>query len=402
MTNAFETLMGLRNETKLVLDIILRNGPLTKAKLLDITKIKLSTLNRVMKPLEDESLIVETSIGESTGGRKPVLFGVNAKRLYFAGIDISRTYTRMIIADLSMNVIYQQQFPMIHSTTPWEVLHSITTFIQDAFNQLSINKEMMVGIGISAVGPMDRTNGILLNPRSFSAPGWNDIPIKSMVEEETGLPVIIDNGANMAVLAEYIFGQGKGFDNIAYINCGIGIRTGAISSGTIVRTINDAEDAFGHMVIDVDGELCSCGNYGCVECYSSILSIINKFTAELKKGRTSIIKKPLDQIGYIDICAAAENDDELAREIIMSSAATFGVGLANYINLLSPHVVILSGPLIKHSRVFYETGKDVALKRIYLKGERSVLFSRGGFFKENAMAFGAAAAVINHVLSVEE
>jgi predicted NBD/HSP70 family sugar kinase len=110
-----------------------------------------------------------------------------------------------------------------------------------------------------------------------------------MIEDATGMSVIIDNGANMAALAEYIYGEGKGSDNLAYINCGMGIRTGSISSGTVVRTINGTEDAFGHMVIDVDGELCSCGNYGCVECYSSIPAIVGKFARELKKGRVTAV-----------------------------------------------------------------------------------------------------------------
>jgi predicted NBD/HSP70 family sugar kinase len=90
---------------------------------------------------------------------------------------------------------------------------------------------------------------------------------------------VIDNGANTTILAEYNFGAGKGYQNIAYFNCSTGIRTGAISAGTIVRTINDAEDAFGHMVIKVDGEPCSCGNYGCIDCYSSIYAIIQKYNA---------------------------------------------------------------------------------------------------------------------------
>lgn len=402
MTKAFNSIVDLREEAKLIFELILKKGPLTKSEILDITKIKLSTLGRIMQPLEDKGLIIESSIGESTGGRKPVLYDVNPKGAYIIGIDISRTYVQMVMTDLKMNILHQEYFEVSASITPMEIIQSVLKFKQDTYKQLSIADDMVAGIGIGAVGPLDRTTGITLNPKWFSSLDWRNVPIKNLIEEKTGLTAVIDNGANMAALAEHFFGEGKGLDNIVYINCGIGIRTGAISSGTIIRTMNDAEDAFGHMVIDIDGTLCNCGNYGCVECYASLLSITKNYIRELKKGRATSIKKQLEHIHYSDICLAAESDDELAKEVIMSAATAFGVGLANYINLLSPYLVILSGPLVKYSRLFYETSKNTALKRIYLKSDKTVLFSRSGVFKEYAMAVGAASAVIDHVLRLKD
>lgn len=198
-----------------------------------------------------------------------------------------------------------------------------------------INPKIILGVGIGTVGPLDREKGILFNPPNFPAPGWVNVPLKDILEKEIDLPITVDNGANTAVLVENIFGAGKGFSNMAYFHCGIGIRTGAIAGGKIVRTINDAEDAFGHMIIDVDGEQCNCGNFDCVDCYSSIPAIVTKFITALKKGRVSNTTTPLDQMQYSDICAAAEEDDDLAKEIIVEAATILGSGLANYINLLN-------------------------------------------------------------------
>lgn len=399
MTTALKSLMELREEAKAVLDIVLMRGPVTKADIQDMTKMKLSTLNRVMKPLEDKGFVLESSIGESTGGRKPVLYDVNTKEYYLIGIDISRTYTSMAVVNMKMEVLHQKKFAMLESSTPEEVVHKILDFVKDSFKHLRIEKEMIIGIGIGTVGPLDRENGIMLNPVNFLSAGWRNIPIRKMLEDAVGLPVIIDNGANMAALAEYIYGEGKGTCNLAYINCGMGIRTGAISSGTVVRTIDDAEDAFGHMVIDVDGEPCTCGNYGCIECYSSIPAIVDKFARELKKGRATIVEGAPEDIDYVKICRAAENNDELAKETVTGAAAIFGVGLANYINLLGPQAVILSGPLIEHSRLFFETCTSIALKKCFLKGENRIRFTRFGFFRDNAIAVGAAASMLEEVLN---
>lgn len=398
---ALNALLELKEEAKAIFGIILRKGPLTKGDILDMSKMKLSTLNRVMQPLEDEGLIIESSVGESTGGRKPVLYDVSPRHYYLVGVDISRTYTQMVVTNLKTDILYQKQFLMDESSTPQQVVHLISEFIDDASRKLLMSKDTTMGIGIGTVGPLDRIKGKILNPRSFLTKGWNDVPIKDMVEDRAGLPVTIDNGANTAALAEYIHGVGKGFNNIVYINCGVGIRTGAISSGMIVRTINNAEDAFGHMVVDVDGDLCSCGNYGCIECYSSIHSIVKKFVSEMKKGRITMVKGVLEELNYIDVCRAAESGDQLAKEVIINAGTILGIGLANYINLLNPEIVILSGPLIKHCRLFFDTCTSVALKKCYLKGESRIQFSRGGFFQDNAIAVGAAASMIEEVLSAQ-
>lgn len=381
-----------------IFDILQKKGPITKGQLLLMTNMKLTTLNRIMQPLEDYKLIIETDIGESTGGRKPVLYDVNPRNYYIVGIDISRTYTRIVVTNLKMNVLYEFQFSMTQYCTPERTVETISEALNNSLKELSIGRDMLIGIGIGAVGPLDRKLGIIINPKNFEAPGWSCVPIKEMLEREFNLPVVVDNGANTAVLAEFLYGNGKGFNNIAYFNCGIGIRTGVISAGHIVRTINDAEDAFGHMGIDIDGELCGCGNYGCVECYASIHSIVKKFISSLKKGRFSKVLKQLEQIDFVDICIAAQENDELAREVITEGAVAFGAGLANYINLLSPQFVILSGPLIKNSDIFYRVSTETALKRYYLKDECKIIFNKGDCFKDNAIAIGAASAVIENIL----
>lgn len=225
------------------------------------------------------------------------------------------------------------------------------------------------------------------------------MPIKDMFKEKLSLPIVIDNGANAAVLAEHLFGTGKDIDNISYFHCGIGIRTGAISSGGIVRAINEYEDAFGHMVIDIDGELCHCGNRGCIETMCSIPSITKKFKKLLEQKHSSSDdeSKPLNRIDYLYICNTAEQGDKLAKETIVNAATHFGIGLANYINLINPELVVLSGPLIEHSPLFYKTAVEAASKRRYMKSSR-VAFSMGGYFKDKAIALGAAALLVEEIL----
>ncbi|MFY9177779.1 MAG: ROK family protein [Caldicoprobacterales bacterium] len=360
--------------------------------------MKLTTLNRSMKPLLSHGLIVEADVGESTGGRKPILYDVNPGRYYIIGIDISRTYTQVVITNLKMKILHTFEFEMTSSHSPYRTVDLISDWLISIYEKTGIETTEIIGVGLGIVGPLRREEGKMVGAKGFDAPGWEYVPIKSIIEHKLQLPVSMDNGANTAALAEYFFGWGKDLSSIAYINCGVGIRAGVISSGHLVRTINDAEDALGHMIIDVDGELCICGNHGCIECYSTIPAIEKRFISTLKKGRSSIVTKDMSSINYMDILEATEHGDTLAREVIIDSALIFGAGISNYINLVNPQLIILSGPLIKYSDTFYKITVDTAMKKSYLAKDHKIHFIKGGYFKDNVIAVGAAVMVIEELL----
>lgn len=379
----------LTHDAKKIFSLVLHDQPMTKGMLSEFSGFKLTSLNRMMQPLEDLGLMAEAEVGESTGGRKPVLYDVDSTRYYILGIDISRTYTQIVLTNLKMQPVKKYRFEMNRESTPKITLSIILSWIKDAQEKIKKENGVIIGMGIGTVGPLNRSSGVVLKPENFEAEGWENIPLKSIFEKRLGIPVVIDNGANAAVLAETYFGIGKGMRNVIYINCGIGIRTGLISSGVIVRNINDSEDAFAHMMVDINGERCTCGNRGCIEAYSSIYSIAEKCKALWKEN---------DRISYMDICKAAETNEPSALKVIREGAAIMGEGLANLLKLLNPDIVILSGPLIKHSNLFYQICTETALNKSHKHKEGGFFFSRGGFYNEIAIAVGASALVLEKYL----
>ena len=380
----------LNNRCKNIFSIIQKNGPITKSELIDITEIKLTTLNRDLQILIDKKIIIETDIGESTGGRKPSLYDVNKGEFYVVGIDISRIYTRIVITNLKLEIIDEN---LISDEYKFENIGEIIpTAIKKLFKKLQIENSAIVGIGIGIVG------------------GFNIQPLYDKLTEEFEVSICIDNGANAAVIGEYYFGIGKGKQNIAYINCGVGIRTGIISSGVLIRTINNLEDAFGHMIVDVNGELCSCGNYGCIESYVSIPKITKKFIDKVKDNTTLETNKEVEQINcidawnlqerinYKDVCDLAERKNKEAVNVIKNSALHMGIGIANYIKLFNPELIILSGPLVQHSKLFYETTKEIALEKCHIKNS-NIKFMSSGYYEDKSIAAGAAAIVIQNLLN---
>lgn len=396
-------LSDLSYESKKIMGLLLHNKAMTKSELSELSGLKLTSLNRVMQPLETMKVIEKSQIGESTGGRKPIIFDVNSARYYIIGIDISRLYTQVVLINLKLQILEKYRFDMGKEFTPGNTLNLIFKWIGEVLEKVKKKDGKVIGIGIGAVGPLDRNRGIVLNPENFEALGWENIQLKSIFEKRFKIPVVIDNGANAAVLAETIYGIGKGIRNVIYVNCGIGIRTGVLSSGVFVRNINDAEDAFAHMVIDVNGEKCPCGNRGCIEKYSSIHSITERFSVLINKSEeTEKANKNIPHFSYIDICKAAEINHTEARQVITNAAEIMGNGLANLIRLLNPGLVILSGQLIKNSELFYKICTETAISECIIHNEGSLIFSRGGHFGDNAISIGSAAMVLENFLGNTE
>ena len=363
--NAFEIINKLDSRTKSILDIIQRFGPLTKNDILIKSKLKLSTLNRDMSELEELKLISSVSIADSTGGRKPTLYDVTRGGYYLIGIDISRTYTQIVVSNLKFETLLEDRVQS-DSYSMSQTIIDLPNLIQNLLRRSQLNVRNFIGIGVGIVHGTDQSM------------------IKTQLETAFDLPIFIDNGANAAVICENHIGSGKGKQNVAYIHCGVGIRTGVISSGVLIRSINNSEDALGHMVIISNNADVDCEDQGCLESLISINAISDKYNRVIKN--TNLTKNDY-ALSFEEICNLAEAGDATSRKIITEAAHDFSVGLTNFVRLLNPQLVILSGPLIQYSSLFYN--ESTRLTEINLRTLSSNLSFNSGSFELNSIAIGA-------------
>lgn len=378
--NAHDTIQNLDDRCKFIMDVIQTFGPLTKNDILTKTNMKLTTLNRYMATLLGKEIIIESSIADSTGGRKATLYDVNPHGFYLIGIDISRTYSQIVVTNLKCEIIIEKRI----QDDQYDMDKSIRYLPKEVISILesgTLNISNVAGIGIGII------HGVNINE------------LRETLRNEIGVPVFFENGANAAVIGEYYFGLGKGKQNVAFINCGVGIRTGVISSGVLVRTINNSDDALAHMVVEKHGILCECGSYGCLETFVSI----NKLPIMFKQKSKSLVDNPfkddIEGISYLDVCNLAESNNEIARQIILESASYFGIGLSNFIRLLNPQLIILSGPYIQNSPLFFEESRRIALMNRDIS-LNEIEFSKGGYFETNAIAIGASVVAMRKLIEV--
>lgn len=386
MSYAFSIIDNLDKRSSEVLGIIQKNGPISRAKLASITKLKVSSLNKKIETLMEHNFIVGMIEGELARHKKPSLFSIDENNFYLIGVDVSRVYIQVVITNLAMKVLWEKTVDGSYSIDKQGEI--IIKTLKKLMTKNNIDTEYVIGIGIGVVIPINKYKQ------------QDDIGyLKELIKSVFRLPVFIDNGANLALLAEYNFGIGKDRNNLAYVHCGGGIRSAVISNGNIVRTINNSEDAFGHMIVQrTEGEICSCGNHGCVESYASIAKIVSKYKSRVKMNLQGELSINLDSINYTDICNLADKDDNIAKGVLEEASGYLGTGLANFIKLMGPEMVIMNGPLVENSNFFYENSVLETLRNCSNADIKDLTFCKGGHFESKSIAIGAAFLVFDELL----
>lgn len=382
----------IRSKILPIYKILWERGPLSRREIQELTGLKLTTLVRSLDELKNNGFIIESGQGESSGGRRPVLYEINYRKAALIGIDISRTYIKIAHMDMKSNIIESRRFPLSREHCP----KTAVSMIGEVIRSFKI-KTPILGIGIGCVGPLDKEKGIILNPEYFPAPGWENVPLMEMLNKEIAYPVFLENGANCAALAEFYYGVAKECRSLGYIHVGVGIRSGVINHGSLVRTVDNRDDALGHMIVNMDGRECYCGNYGCLQSYCTLNGMLQEFKAKLKMGRRSQVREfykgCIDQLPLSVFYQALKDKDPLAVQIMLDGAAALGIGVANFSNLLDLDLVIINGPVIQLSEDFYNQCAYTAQNKTL----RNIRFSKGKL-GDNAIVMGAGLLVLDNSL----
>ena len=201
-------------------------------------------------------------------------------------------------------------------------------------------KEKVAAIGIASPGPLDpHTGQILATP---NIPEWHNFPLTSKLSQHFDVPTYLDNDANMAALAEWQYGAGKGHQDLIYLTISTGIGGGVITNGCLLQGFHGMGAELGHMIIDPDGPPCGCGRRGHVESFCSGPSIARYVKEQLKEGQNSSLKAQLN-ITAAQIAEAARAGDTLAISAFERSGHYLGIAVANYLAIFDPSILIFGG-----------------------------------------------------------
>jgi glucokinase len=257
------------------------------------------------------------------------------------GLDIGGTKIHGIRMDQS-GVIYKETKILSEAHLGFKsVFEKIKDIIKDLLDK------SVQGIGIGLAGPLNYEQGIVIEAPNM--PGWENIPIKNLLEKEFNLPVQIENDAKCFVLAEHRFGAGKGYANMVGVTIGTGIGGGIIINNQLYRGRDNIAGEIGHMAIKFDLHSCHCGSTGCLERFASGTAILERTIKHIKSG-DFVTELKIKGLTTRDIYNAAVKDqDPLALHIVTDTGKYLGIGIANIVNILNPEIIVLGGSVAKYN-----------------------------------------------------
>jgi glucokinase len=225
------------------------------------------------------------------------------------------------------------------------VISRIKQTIHQLIEKSEINIDNVLGIGIGAPGPLDARTGIVYAAPNL--PGWEGVPICSIIEEEFRIPVILENDANAAAWGEKIFGVARGIKDMICLTLGTGIGGGLIFDGKIYHGNNFGAGEVGHIIVNKDGPACNCGGFGCLETYSSASGIKKRIIDRIrninKNSSENIYNIDIDNLRLSEVFKKARQGDPLVKDIVEDAIEYLGVGITILVNLLNPKMIVLVG-----------------------------------------------------------
>ncbi|MEC3633200.1 xylose repressor [Bacillus velezensis] len=367
---------------KLLLKEILKNSPISRAKLSEMTGLNKSTVSSQVNTLMKENLVFEIGQGQSSGGRRPVMLVFNKKAGYSVGIDVGVDYINGILTDLEGTIVLDQHHHL-ECNSPEITKDILIDMIHHFITHMPQSPYELIGIGICVPGLIDDNQKIVFTPNS----NWRNIDLKPFIQEKFNVPVFIENEANAGAYGEKVFGAAKNHDNMIYASISTGIGIGVIIDNHLYRGVSGFSGEMGHMTIDFNGPKCSCGNRGCWELYASEKALLTSLQTKEKKVSTQ------------DIIDLAHLNDIETLHVLQNFGFYLGIGLTNILNTFNPQAIILRNSIIESHPIVLNSIKSEVSSRVYsqLGNSYELLPS---FLGKNAPALGMSSIVIDHFLDM--
>jgi len=281
---------------------------------------------------------------------------------YYVAIDLGGTSIRTARCTADGQILARAS----HGTQAAEGQAAVIDRIIAAVREVWPSDGGARAIGISAPGPVDPWRGILVSAPNL--PGWYNVPLRNIIAESLHTPARLGNDANLAALAEYHFGAGKGYDNMIYLTLSTGIGGGVISDGRLLLGAKGLAAELGHVSVDLNGPRCNCGNIGCVEVMAAGPAIARNAVTRISAGERSTIPDlvggDLLRVSAETVGRAAAAGDLLARSLVREAGRAIGQVIVNLLHAFNPSLVVCGGGLTKMGDLLMQPIRETVAERV--------------------------------------
>ena len=311
---------------------------------------------------------------------------------YFIGIDLGGTNVRTLLVDENGQSYSEVKDATEREKGPDAVTAKICRQIEAIDYTVCGGIENVEGIGIGVPGPVDVVKGVMI--MASNLPGFENYPIAEKLSTKFNKPVFLDNDANVATLGEFMFGAGKGTENMVFITASTGIGGGAVINGKLFRGTTGNALEIGHTIVANEGPRCGCGNIGCAEALGSGTAI-GKRAKEAVATNAETSLKNYENVTSKEVFKEAANGDRVAKNILETSLNYLGIAVANTITNFDPEKVVIGGGVINGGSIVLDTIRRVV-------GERALKTFADSCTVEKAVLGGKAGVLGAAALAITE
>jgi predicted NBD/HSP70 family sugar kinase len=367
-------------------------GGLSATQIAGITGLAKSTVSITLAELRKSGMVVEGALPDATRpiggsvGRPATVLTLNPEAGTCVGALIGLGQIQLVVADVSHAILASKTARLDFDYSPDEAVEVIQRLTAEAYEEQSMPMAGLLGVGIAIAGPVTPLGRV---QRASVVPTWAGTDIRSVFGPVLQRPIFADNESNCAALAEMMWGAAHGHEDFVLFKIDVGVGGAIVHGGKVMTGIAGGAGEFGHMIIDPEGELCRCGNRGCLELHASFKVNLARASARFERAMS------MDEV----IALAAAGDAE-CRTLIAETATAAGRGLGMIGTVINPPLIVIGGRmalagemLLEPLRASYE--KHTLVKRNDVPPEARTEIV-GGRFTENDSCLGAVGLVLRH------
>ena len=386
---------------KNIISYFANNGNCTIADLCKELNLSTPKVTNLILELIRDGLIKDLGKVNSTGGRRPNIYGMVADSFFFLGVDVKQNHINIGLSDLQKNLVSIKEKVPYSLTNDQNSLNDLINIIRVFLKNINVKREKILGLGINLSGRINYSTGY-----SYSFFHFNEEPLSKILEKELGIKTFLENDSRAMAYGEFNAGVVKEEKNVVFLNMDYGIGMGVMINSQLYYGKSGFAGEFGHIPLFDNEIICNCGKKGCLETEASGKALIRVFQEKVQSGSSTTIlnttgnKTNLQDIQLGDIIDAAKKDDVLAIELIASIGEKLGRGIALLINIFNPELVILGGRLADTGEYIRLPIKS-AINKFSLSLVNSDTQLKVSTLGERAGVIGACLLVRNRLLNLE-
>jgi len=325
----------VETNTQRVIDALTLLGVASRAEVARHTGLSRSTVSSIVAVLERQGLVVghegNGRPAPTGSGRPPALIALDPSAGLAVGIDFGKRHLAVVVADLSHAILAEAQEELEDGYPASDGLARAAALVERLLDETGAPRERVVGVGMGLPGPVRRT-GVVGSEAIL--PGWAGERAADTMAERLRLPVRIENDANLGALAEHFWGAGRGCSSLAYLKVATGIGAGLVIDGRLFRGTGGTAGEIGHTPVDETGDVCRCGNRGCLETVAGAPAIVGLLDRSLGT-----------RLEVADVVERAQDGDPACRRVLADAGRHIGVAVANLCNLVNPERIVVGGSI---------------------------------------------------------